>query len=253
MFADTRPAALDADGGVDPWREFRVDHPREILALLGRLRDGNHTVNLNAPDGQLLATTLWSIDERQRCLNFGVEPEQPELAALIEADEIVAVAYLDSIKLQFDLDGLTLVRGARSAALQAAWPDRMYRFQRRSAFRVRTHESTRPTAHLRHPALPDMALALRVLDVSIGGCALFLPHDVPPLQPGTHLGSVHFALDGETRFDTGLQLQHVTAIQSHARGVRLGCAWRTLGVATERVLQRYIDRTQKQRRLLSLG
>jgi hypothetical protein len=49
MFENTRPAQLTADGGHDPWAEFRVDHPREVLALLRQLRDGQVPVNLNAP------------------------------------------------------------------------------------------------------------------------------------------------------------------------------------------------------------
>ena len=35
--------------------------------------------------------------------------------------------------------------------------------------------ATRRRARLRHPAIPDMQLALRVVDVSAGGCALSLP------------------------------------------------------------------------------
>ena len=34
-------------------------------------------------------------------------------------------------------------------------------------------------------AVDVRSLALRVLDVSIGGCALWCPHDVPPLQAGS--------------------------------------------------------------------
>jgi c-di-GMP-binding flagellar brake protein YcgR len=109
---------------------------------------------------------------------------------------------------------------------------------------------------LRHPALPDMPLALRVLDVSIGGCALWLPHDVPPLQAGTRLGEVQVELDIDTRFATALNLQHVSS-QSQAErssgGARLGCEWKTLSASAERLLQRWIDRTQQRRRLLSLG
>jgi c-di-GMP-binding flagellar brake protein YcgR len=98
-----------------------------------------------------------------------------------------------------------------------------------------------------------MLLPLRVIDVSIGGCALFVPNDVPPLQPGTALTSVRIELDPDTRFETGLQLQHVTAIQPGQRGVRIGCEWMRLPASAERTLQRYIDQTQKRRRLLSLG
>ena len=40
-FQDTRPAALDATGSVDPWAPFRVEHPQEQLRLLRQLRDDN--------------------------------------------------------------------------------------------------------------------------------------------------------------------------------------------------------------------
>jgi flagellar brake protein len=253
MFQDTQPAALGADGASDPWAEFRVEHPGEVLALMRRLRDGEHAVNLNAPGGHMLHTTLWALDESHRRLNFALHGEPPELPALIESEEIIAVAYLDSVKLQFDLGGPVVVRSARSSALQAALPEVVYRFQRRQAFRVRPLVSSAPTARLRHPAMPDMTLELRVLDVSIGGCALFVPHDVPPLQPGTTLASVQVSLDLDTGFETTLQMQHVTAIQPDQRGVRMGCAWVRLPPAAERALQRYIDQTQKRRRLLSLG
>ena len=252
MFQDTQPAPLPADGAHAAWTEFRVGHPGERLGLLRQLRDGNVPVQLSSPEGQAIGSSLWSVDDSRQRLNFNIPSEPPQLAAMIESDEVVAVAYLDSVKLQFDLHELVLVRGPSGATLQAALPAEIYRFQRRNAYRVRTLERSSPTAHLRHPALPDMLLPLRVIDVSIGGCALFVGHDVPPLEPGTRLASVRIELDADTRFETGLQLQHVTHIQPGQRGVRIGCEWADLPRPAERTLQRYIDQTQKRRRLLSL-
>jgi c-di-GMP-binding flagellar brake protein YcgR len=252
MFQDTQPAPLPTDGGRDAWRDFRVVHPGEQLALLRQLRDGDTPVYLSSPEGRTLSSTLWTLDDQRRHLGFSIDADHPHTEALLASDELVAVAYLDAVKLQFDLHDPVIVRGRDGAALQAPFPSEMYRFQRRSAFRVRTLERSSPTAHLRHPALPEMLLPLRVVDVSIGGCALLVGHDVPPLQPGTLLGSVRIELDAETRFETGLQLQHVTDIQPGARAVRIGCAWSRLAPSAERTLQRYIDQTQKRRRMLSL-
>jgi hypothetical protein len=42
----------------------------------------------------------------------------------------------------------------------------------------------------------------------------------------------------------------VTSILPNERGVRMGCEWAPLGGHAERALQRYIDHTQKQRRLM---
>jgi c-di-GMP-binding flagellar brake protein YcgR len=252
MFQDTQPAPLPDVGASTAWSQFRVGHAGERLGLLRQLRDGNVQVQLSSPDGHALGTTLWSLDDDRQRLNFSIDPDLPQLPAMIEADEVVAVAYLDSVKLQFDLHELVVVRGHGAAALQSAYPAEIYRFQRRGAYRVRTLERSSPTAHLRHPALPEMLLPLRVVDVSIGGCALFVPHDVPPLEPGTRLSSVRIELDADTRFETGLQLQHVTDIQPGQRGVRIGCEWLRLPASAERTLQRYIDQTQKRRRLLAL-
>jgi c-di-GMP-binding flagellar brake protein YcgR len=252
MFQDTRPAELDGASGLDAWAEFRVTQPQERARLLRQLCDGQVPVNLNAPDGTALTVTLWAVDAAQGRINLSAEPGLPQLARIVDADEAVAVAYLESIKLQFDLHGFMLVRGTSSNALQCGLPREIYRFQRRNAYRVRPRGAHEPVARLRHPALPDMPLALRVLDVSIGGCALWLPHDVPPLQAGTRVGEMQLELDADTRFTAAMTLQHVSG-QGHAEaGARLGCEWHQLPATAERLLQRWIDRTQQRRRLLAL-
>jgi flagellar brake protein len=253
MFEDTRPAELSASGEEDAWAAFRVGHPQERLRLLRELRDGAVPVLLGGPDGATLATTLWALDDQAQRLGFLVEPSSLALQALVEADEAVAVAYLDSVKLQFELGGLVLVRGAQASTLQSALPPEIYRFQRRSAYRVRPGGRQSPVARLRHPSIPEMALALRVVDLSVGGCALWLPADVPPLQAGTRIGELLVELDHETRFTAAATLQHVTGHGEADRGVRIGCEWQQLGGPAARTLQRWIDQMQKRRRLLSLG
>jgi len=255
MFQDTRPAELDASGGDDPWGPFRVEAPGERLSLLRAVCNGQVPIVLSAPDGTALTVVLWAVDEIQQRLNFSVDARAPQLAALVDADEAVAVAYLENVKLQFDLQGLTLVHGHKSSALQCGLPRDIYRFQRRNAYRVRPRLSHGPVAQFCHPSLPEMPLLLRVLDVSIGGCALWLPADVPPLQAGTLIGNVRIELDNDTRFDAAARLQHVSAVGTAPgeQGVRIGCEWQKLATPAERVLQRWIDHTQRRRQLLSLG
>lgn len=253
-FQHTQPAALDRAGAYDPWPEFRVGLPAERLRLLRELRDSVAPVILSAPDGSALGTTVWAVDAGAERINFSADPSSPQLPSLVDADEVLAVAYLASVKLQFELHDRVLVRGHGSCALQCAIPDEIYRFQRRSGFRVRLPDRHAPLARLRHPAVPEMQLALRLLDVSIGGCALWLPHDVPPLQAGTVFGAVQIELDAETRFETTMTLQHVSAGSDGkdlATGVHLGCEWQQLAGLAERALQRFIDRTQQRRRFLT--
>lgn len=249
-FQPTQPAPIAAltGRGID---EFRVAHPSEVLALLRRVSDSNVLVQLCAPDGAVYACTLWAVDAQQRRLSFDADPKHPQVRSLIDAGEATAMVYLDSVKLQFDLRGLVLVHGRDASALQTGLPEAMYRFQRRDSFRVKPRQEA--LAHLKHPTLPEVALALRVLDVSVGGCALALPSDVPAIGAGLQLPAVRVELDAETRFVAALHVQHVSGGFGNGTGhVRLGCAFGRLDGSAQRALQRFVDLTQRRHKLLSL-
>ena len=232
--------------------EFRVSAPSEMARLLKTLCDEAVPLNFNAPGGASTGTRLWTVDAERRTLAFSADGHDPQLRAVLESDEAVVVGYLDSVKLQFEVHSLVQVHNGGASALRCAFPHEMWRFQRRNAYRVRPLVRYSPVARLRHPDLPDMPLELRVLDLSIGGCALFLPDDVPPIVPGVQFNAVRLRLDADTELTVGLRLQHITGINPDSRGVRLGCEIIRPTSDVERTLQRYIDETQKRRRLMSL-
>jgi flagellar brake protein len=251
MTLDTRPAALDALGGEDRIAEFRLTGASAIARWLRELRDSAIPIILSGPDGTSYASTLWSHDAAAGRLSLSADEQHQQPQRLVDADEAVAVAHLDNVKLQFELKQLVLVRGANSCAIQAAYPKVIYRFQRRGSFRVRTAGRAGPCATFRHPSMPEMTVALRILDVSIGGCALLQPRDIPPLQAGTRIQRIHVELDADTRFNTGIQVHHISS-QANGSAHRLGCEWQAMDGAAQRALQRFIDQTQKRRHLLSL-
>ncbi len=251
MFEDTRPASLDALGSGDGLAEFRVTAPGEIRALLKQLMDDVVPLNLSASDGSAYTTSLWTVDPNAGRISFTADTMAPAVHDIVEADECVAVAYLDRIKVQFDVSDLVLVQGHKASVLQCRFPREVFRFQRRNTYRVRTIERTAPTASFRHPGIPDMRLDLRVLDVSIGGCALLQPGNVPALQPGVVIKGVRLSLDAETQVDAALMLHHVTSTGAENGSVRLGCEIVGLAPMAQRALQVYIDQTQKRRRLMS--
>lgn len=251
MFEDTRPASLDALGSGDGLAEFRVTAPGELRALLKQLMDDVVPLNLSASDGSAYTTSLWTIDPNAGRISFTADTMAPAVHDIVEADECVAVAYLDRIKVQFDVSDLVLVQGHKASVLQCRFPREVFRFQRRNTYRVRTIERTSPTASFRHPGIPDMRLDLRVLDVSIGGCALLQPGNVPALQPGAVIKGVRLSLDAETQVDAALMLHHVTSTGAENGSVRLGCEIVGLAPTAQRALQVYIDQTQKRRRLMS--
>jgi flagellar brake protein len=278
--AVAQASAARAQGGSGEWVEYRIGHASERLALLKVLREEHVQVVLSSPDGASITTSLFALDETAGRLHFSGDLGSSHLAGLIDSDEVVAVSYLQSVKLQFDLHDLVLVHGDHATTLQCPLPLEMFRFQRRDAFRVRPVGRNAPVVKMRHPAVRDMKLALRVVDVSIGGCALWLPHDVPPLKPGTQFSDVLVDLDTDTSIAMELTVHHVTMLSTGAdvsegrdtdgsasagalsavqsavprageSGVRLGCSWRPLNPSAMRGLQLWIDQTQKRRRMLA--
>jgi flagellar brake protein len=248
----TMPAPLDEMGGSSGLSEFLVSSTPEIAALLKSCVHGDVVLNLSSPRGAHYSSTVWAVDSARGVLSLTAEPNDVQVQNLLEDGEVVAVGYLEAVKIQFDLQDLVLVRSVGGCVMNARLPQRMYRFQRRSSFRVKPIGNASPTAVLRHPAWPDMRLALRVLDVSITGVALFLPDDVPSIEPGTTIGLAQIELDGDTRFGASLMVHHVTQLNHESKGGRLGCEFVKTEPGGERQLQRYIEQTQKRRRLLTL-
>lgn len=249
-FASTQPTPLAALTGraID---EFRVANPTEVLALLRRLVDGAALVQLSAPGGAAYTSTLWSVDGSARRISLDADAAHPQVRALVDAGEATAVAYLDAIKLQFDLHGLMLVHGQRTSTLQSVLPQAVYRFQRREFFRVRVGESA--VAQLRHPQSRQL-LALRVLDVSVGGCSLALPAETAPIEPGCTLDGVRIELDADTLFVAALTVQHVSGgFGNSSGGARLGCSFGSLDAPSQRALQRHVDLTQRRQKFSLLG
>lgn len=244
---------LDALGGVPGGLdEFRVTDPREIGAMLRRLCDGSEPLNLHAGNGSAVEATVWSMDAQRATLGLNVDTRDPALQALLACREVVAVGYLDSVKLQFQLHNHVLVHGERASVLNCLYPRELLRFQRRGTYRVRPPMRNSPLARLSHSEIPELQVELRVLDVSIGGCALFLPEDMPPMHPGAVLTQVQIDLDADTRFHVNLRLQHVSVLNNNARGARLGCQFVGAEASALRALQCFIDQTQKRGRLLTL-
>jgi len=237
-----------------------VASPVERLSLLRRLRDAQCDIQVQPSHGPAVTSKLWVVDDKQRRLALSADGDSPHLQPLLDARSAQAWALLDSVKLLFELNHVVLVRSNASVTLHADLPLLMCRLQRREAFRLATEAPRTPTALLRHPALPDMRLRLRVLDISAGGCALWQPGNVPTLQAGTQLNDVTVVLDAVTRFKAALHLMHVSVLVpapgsdaasslSAMPGARLGCEWQPQGHAAQYTLQRWIDQAQRRQRL----
>ena len=90
--------------------DFRLSAPAEIIAMLQRMEAERCLVTLSTPDGVTFTTLLWGIDAPREVISFSGDSTDTSLRSLLESDEVVAVVYLDRIKVQFDVEELVQVK-----------------------------------------------------------------------------------------------------------------------------------------------
>lgn len=231
--------------------DFRLTSEAEIDELLQRLLSERALVSLSNPQGQHCATLLRATDRARGIIVLDAPLDRLSLEQSQASGEVQAVAYLDSIKLQFEVESPMLVQHGHDAVLHARLPKVVYRFQRREAFRVRPFVTQSPCATFTTPTSPDDAISLRILDISLTGVGLWLPANMQGVEPGLQLDRCQIRLDDTTELETAVRVLHVTPLNATPAGARLGCEFVRLG-ADERTLQSYIHQTQKRQLALAV-
>ncbi len=240
--------------GIDGDDENRIDKPAEVVAFMQRLIDARALVNVSISPTVSITTMLWWVDPASASLGFSVDDNQDGLQAIASADKALAVTYLQNEKLQFLMERLELVRDPQGLALQCRLPASILRFQRRKSFRVQVPSFAAPALRFRMPGNPDQVIVGKVLDISVGGCAVLLPKDTPLLEPGTHIESSRIDLEPASRFVTGFEVRrcgtHETT-DGRPLGPMMGLRWTRLDPDAEKLLQTYVNRQQKRMRSAS--
>lgn len=240
------PEALSAEGVED----FRVTQPLEIQTLLSQMANQNIMIALTASNGASYTTTLWEVDRARRVLRLGADLIDPRLDQVLGARDVMAVGYLEQVKIQFEVTGLMLINGGDNRVLSCTFPLEIYRFQRRANFRVRPLHTPPPVVRFRSGPATD-PVELRVIDVSVTGLALLMPEGAAQLGAGSQMVSVDIELDNDTYFVANLNVMHASPLRNEQPGLRLGCEMQGLTGPAVRALQRFIDQTQKRRRSMA--
>jgi flagellar brake protein len=254
--------ALHAASRERAGHEHRIAAPVAVRAHLVELIGQGVVATLVTPTGSTLSARLIHEDTVARELRFEPLGDAAALHRLGEAEEAVAVAYLASIKLQFDLIGLRV----RDGELASCYPRELFRFQRRNAFRVRTEPPPQlaakfgrlqpilcggPELLLGDPAVPAARRRLRVLDLSHGGLSVLLPAPDATLAPGQRIPAACLELTPSLPIHIALRIVRCDPLAGPDGPQRLGCEMEGLSGVAARTLQRYIDELQIQARTLN--
>jgi len=230
--------------------QFRVHSRMEIIGLLRELIARHTLVTLYfGGSAQFVLTTILAVnpDSEEIILDTSSKPE--DTAALMRSDEIAAVSLLDEVKIQFRAGRAERCAFEDGEAIRIRLPESMLRLQRRNFYRIET-PVVRPL-ELVLPAGDGRAkpVALRVVDLSCGGVGVAYG---PPmeLELGTVIPKCRLDLPDVGTVTASLEVRFLmhTSGPGGAQRTRCGLQFLDLPAASTALLQRYINKLERERR-----
>ena len=220
----------------------------EIDALITRLcEDRVPMTTYWSGDGEFAVTQIMKVDALRNKLHFDLPSQPQQLSRLLEADELVCVAFVENVKLQFTVGMPRRSSSAGYPTFLTALPDRVLRLQRREYYRVRTPESVSASCLVPYSGDRAQYESLRVLDVSVGGLAMLAyPRHFDPSVVNV-IDRCYLDLPGVGTVTVRMRVAHV-ATSADGLSRRCGCEFVDLSPQARMMLQRYVHRIDVEQR-----
>lgn len=252
MHAVQAPARISSLEAAD--ERFQVRGTLAIVALLRKMIEHRGFVTVHAgPD--FFVTALLAVDEDDGTLVFDYGVDAALTDRLLRAPRLTVVTQLDHVRVQFVLERAQRIDYEGSPAFRAPLPPFLTRLQRREYYRLRIPRG-RPLmceVPIQDARAPDgtRRVAMQVHDISAGGLMLYEgPDDFAP-ETGTELRGCAIDLPDLGHISLDLRIVHVQDGGGRGpHGARLGCCFLGISPATVNLIQRYINRVEREQRAL---
>jgi c-di-GMP-binding flagellar brake protein YcgR len=214
----------------------------EIDALVTRLCDERVPMTVYwGDDGEFAVTQIMKVDALRNEVHFDMPNPPQQQLQLLEAPELVCVAFIEYVKMQFNVEAPRRSSIGGFPTFQCALPERVLRLQRREYYRVRAPENLSAACLVPYSGDRDQYESLRVLDLSVGGLAMLAyPRHFDPSGVGV-IDRCYLDLPGVGTVTVRMRVAHVvTSPDGHSR--RCGCEFVDLSPQARMMLQRYVHR-----------
>jgi c-di-GMP-binding flagellar brake protein YcgR len=240
----------------DKYSQYLLTGKNEMFAVCRGLSEHVSLISMIFNGGQdMVLTTLISWGDNGLLLDFGASEEMNQAA--LKADKLFCAAQLDKVEIQFILRGVKRVVVDGRPTFHAQLPESILRLQRREYFRLLTPIVTplRCKIHCSDAEGAPMTLSAQVVDISVGGvCLAGLPTDLP-LDTDTRFGDSSIDLPEGGAVVADLKLRWLVDVVSRS-GVpskRAGLEFLKLPHAKSTLIQRYITKTERERKARESG
>ena len=237
---------------------YQVRSGLEIGRILRGLIAHHALVTAHAGDhGAFFVTAVLEVDEDDGTVvcDYGVDAALTE--RMLAAPRLTFVTQLDHVRVQFSVSGAVAEDYEGGPAFRVAIPEVVTRLQRREHYRLKVPRGRPLYCEVKLPGeAADAATAKRVslvvYDISCGGVALSgWPSDFVP-QPSLELPDAWIELPDLGRLVVDLRVVHVQGTAGRGPNLgRFGCRFENLNAAATMLVQRYINRIEREQRALT--
>jgi c-di-GMP-binding flagellar brake protein YcgR len=222
--------------------------PLEIQSILREIAGQHALLTLHFDGGtQFIVTALLAVLPEAGEILLDCGADDTATRRLLAARQLVAVTFLDHIKVQFAAGPARPADFEGAPAFRLPLPASLLRLQRRNFYRVKVPLSRPVACRVPHPGRPDARLDLKVLDLSVGGLALLVsPHEFDR-EPGGTIDDCRIALPEQGDFTARLEVRNAELLADRGRHAlkRLGCRFLDLPVQVAGRIQRYILQVER--------
>ncbi|MCW5624776.1 MAG: flagellar brake protein [Burkholderiales bacterium] len=238
----------DDDRDVD---RFTIRSKVEIAFVLRAVLQAGATVTAYFGESRnFIITALLAVDTDEQCLLLDAAQVASANARLTHGGKIRFETHQDRIRILFDASSVESAEFEGRPAFRVPMPDSLRKFQRREFFRLETPVAKPLRCSM---TLPDgTRFEATLVDIGLGGiCISGFPESVR-LESGMECPSCHIALPEVGAITTPVQIRNVLQVPLRNGTVsrRAGCKFLRLPPASETLVQRYINRLERDRRAL---
>lgn len=236
---------------------YQIRGALEIGQILRGLIAHRALVTAHAGEhGAFFVTAVLEVDDDDGTLvcDYGVDAALTE--RLLSADRLTFVTQLDHVRVQFCVSGALAEHYEGGPAFRVAIPEVVTRLQRREHYRLKVPRGRPLYCQLAPPVdgdglKPSKRISVPVYDISCGGVALTgWPSEFVP-RPAMELPDTWIELPDLGRLVADLRVVHVQGTSRRGPNAgRFGCRFANTSHGATMLVQRYINRIEREQRAL---
>lgn len=235
---------------ADNYSQYLLREPKEIVFVLRQLIQKRAMITAYLDQtNRFLLTTLSDISANERTLYLDTSPTQSLNEEALQARHLLCITQVEKVKIQFQLGQLEQVEHNGYPAFGVPIPQELLRLQRREYYRLAA-----PNAQPLLCSIPvqnsENRVDARVLDISGGGVAVITPPQGIGFQPQMEFTNCRLELPDFGPISAGLRVCNIFRF-TRPDGIemlRAGCQFVGLTSSMASTIQRYILRTERDRK-----